>query len=174
MSLAAVLACLTAAQLPLDTALTLPDAIVPEGRGSRVWVGGVEIIDDSYNANPTSMAAALQGLASEGARQTVAILGEMRELGDGSREFHRSLAPSCERITRVVCVGEGMRALWGLLAPQQRLAYAENADALSLAAVVAELRPGDVVLVKGSNRVFWVNDFVQKLSKAVAEKLASV
>ena len=59
-SLAAVLACLSAAEQSLEIALDLPDSIVPEGRGSRVSVGGVEIIDDSYNANPTSMAAALQ------------------------------------------------------------------------------------------------------------------
>ena len=173
MSLAAVLACLVGADQPIDAALQLPDSIVPQGRGSRISIGGVEIIDDSYNANPTSMVAALQGLASEPARHTVAILGEMRELGDGSAEFHRQLAPHCERITRIVCVGKGMDPLWDALSDRQRLTRADTVDTLSLLDLVAELEPGDVVLVKGSNRVFWANDFVQKFSDALATRLGS-
>jgi len=174
LSLAAVLACLVAADLPLDAALALPDSIVPEGRGSRISVGGVEIIDDSYNANPTSMAAALKGLAAEPARKTVAILGEMRELGDDSPEFHRQLAVHCEQIARIVCVGKGMEPLWEALAPKQRLAWAESVETLALNDIIAELEPGDVVLVKASNRVFWVNDFVQKFSDALARRFGSV
>ena len=174
LSLAAVLACLVAADRPLDAALALPDSIVPEGRGSRISVGGVEIIDDSYNANPTSMAAALKGLAAEPARKTVAILGEMRELGDDSPEFHRRLAVHCEKIARIVCVGKGMEPLWEALAPKQRLAWAESVETLALNDIIAELEPGDVVLVKASNRVFWVNDFVQKFSDALARRFGSV
>ncbi len=173
MSLAAVLACLVAAQLPLERAVALPDSIVPEGRGSRMSIGGIEIIDDSYNANPTSMTAALRGLASEGARRTFAILGEMRELGEGSAEFHRQLAPHCERIDRVACVGEGMAPLWASLHSRQQLARADDVAELPLQRMVAELQSGDVVLVKGSNRVFWVNDFVQKFSAALALSLAA-
>ena len=167
LSLAAVLGCLLAAQRPFEPALTLPDAVVPRGRGSRVSVGGVGVIDDSYNANPTSMAAALRGLAGEPARRTVAILGEMRELGDGSEEYHRQLVQQCDGISRIVCVGAGMRALWDVLPASQRLSYAESADTLAIDDVVAELEPGDVVLVKGSNRVFWVHDFVDKLLESL-------
>jgi UDP-N-acetylmuramoyl-tripeptide--D-alanyl-D-alanine ligase len=170
LSLAAVLACLVAAQQPVEGALALPDSIVPEGRGSRISIGGIEIIDDSYNANPTSMAAALQGLASEPARKTLAILGEMRELGSDSDAFHRQLAPHCERIDRVVCVGAGMRPLWDALPMRQRLTHADSVEQLSLAQIVEALEPGDVVLVKGSNRVFWVHDFVSRLSTALAER----
>jgi UDP-N-acetylmuramoyl-tripeptide--D-alanyl-D-alanine ligase len=162
-----VLGCLLAAERPFEPALTLPDAVVPRGRGSRVSVGGVGVIDDSYNANPTSMAAALRGLAGEPARRTVAILGEMRELGDGSEEYHRQLIQQCDGISRIVCVGAGMRALWDVLPPSQRLSYVESADMLAIEDVVAELAPGDVVLVKGSNRVFWVHDFVDKLLESL-------
>lgn len=170
LSLAAVLACLAAAEQSLDGALNLPDAIVPEGRGSRITIGGVEIIDDSYNANPTSMAAALHGLVAEPARRTLAILGEMRELGDDSPAFHRDLAPHCSGVTHIVCVGKGMDTLWDALPAGQRLMKAETADQLPLPQLVAKLQPGDVVLVKGSNRVFWMNDFVQKFADALKKR----
>ncbi len=170
LSLAAVLGCLLAAERPLEPALALSDAVVPRGRGSRVAVGGVSVIDDSYNANPTSMAAALRGLAGEPARRTVAIVGEMRELGDGSPEFHRQLLQHCDGISRIACVGAGMRALWDVLPSSQRLAYAETANSLSLGEIVAELEPGDVVLVKGSNRVFWVHDFVDKFLASLEDR----
>ncbi len=167
-SLAAVLACLAAAEQSLEAALDLPDSIVPEGRGSRIAVGGVEIIDDSYNANPTSMAAALQGLAAEPGRRKMAILGEMRELGDGSFEYHRQLIDHCTGIDHIVCVGQGMTALWNELPASQRFLQAERAAEVPLQQIVAALTPGDVVLVKGSNRVFWYDKFVQRLTEAVA------
>lgn len=173
-SLAAVLACLTAAEQSLDGALNLPDSIVPEGRGSRISIGGVEIIDDSYNANPTSMAAALHGLVAESARRTFAILGEMRELGDDGPAFHRDLAPHCKGVAHIVCVGKGMDPLWDALPADQRLMKADTADQLPLSEFVANLQPGDVVLVKGSNRVFWVNGFVQKFVDALKERSTSV
>lgn len=169
-SLAAALACLFAAGQSLEVALDLPDSIVPEGRGSRMSIGGVEIIDDSYNANPTSTAAALRGLAAEPARKRLAILGEMLELGDGSIEYHRRLAEHCGGIERVVCVGQGMNALWHELPESQRLLRAERAAEVPLKEVVAELAPGDVVLVKGSNRVFWANNFVKRLADAIAAR----
>jgi UDP-N-acetylmuramoyl-tripeptide--D-alanyl-D-alanine ligase len=166
-SLAAVLACLVAAEQSLEVARDLPDSIVPEGRGSRMSRAGVEIIDDSYNANPTSMAAALRGLATEPARKRFAVLGEMLELGDGSTEYHRHLVEHCAGIDRVVCVGQGMSALWHQLPESQRLLQAERAADVSLKEIVAELTPGDIILVKGSNRVFWANNFVRRLADAI-------
>ncbi len=87
----------------------------------------------------------------------------MLELGDGSIEYHRRLAEHCGGIERVVCVGQGMNALWHELPESQRLLRAERAAEVPLKEVVAELAPGDVVLVKGSNRVFWANNFVKRL-----------
>jgi len=172
-SLAAVLACLAAAEQPLDAAIDLPDTIVPEGRGSRIAAGGIEIIDDSYNANPTSMAAALHGLSAEPGRRKMAILGEMRELGDGSFEYHRRLIDHCGGIDHIVCVGEGMNALWNELPASQRFLQAARAAEVPLRQIVAALAPGDVVLVKGSNRVFWYDKFVQRLTEAVELGLTS-
>jgi UDP-N-acetylmuramoyl-tripeptide--D-alanyl-D-alanine ligase len=172
-SLAAVIACLAAAEQPFDIARDLPDSIVPEGRGSRISVGGVQIIDDSYNANPTSMAAALQGLAAEPGGRKMAILGEMLELGDGSVEYHRRLAEHCRGIAKIACVGQGMTALWDELPDSQRFLQVERAADVPLQEIVAAVQPGDVVLVKGSNRVFWADKFVGRLSEAIARRFDS-
>lgn len=169
-SLAAVLACLHAAQLPLDGALTLTDDAVPRGRGSRLGAAGITVIDDSYNANPASMAAALTTLATEPAPRTIAILGEMLELGPDSASYHRNLAASCSGIDHVVCVGTGMRALWEALPARQQLMHAESVAELQIDALVTHLRPGDVVLVKGSNRVFWQHGFVDALRHQLAQR----
>jgi len=169
LSLAAVIACLHGAEMPIEGALELPDSIVPAGRGSRESIGGVEVIDDSYNANPTSMGAALGGLASEPARRTYAILGEMLELGDEAAAYHRALAAQCEHIDRVACVGAGIEPLWEALAPKQRWFRAERAADVAVADIASELKPGDVVLIKGSNRVFWKYDFAMRLKDALAK-----
>jgi UDP-N-acetylmuramoyl-tripeptide--D-alanyl-D-alanine ligase len=166
-SLAAVLACLHAAGLTVENALALPDDVVPAGRGTRSDVAGVGLIDDSYNANPASMAAALDGLARTPGRRRVAILGEMLELGEDSPRLHRELADHCHGIVRILCVGPGMRALWDALPPSQRWRYQERVDDDLINAVVAELEAGDVVLVKGSNRVFWQHRFVEQLASAL-------
>jgi len=171
LSLAAVIACLHAAQTPIELALELPDSIVPTGRGSRESIGGVELIDDSYNANPTSMGAALGGLASEPARRTYAILGEMLELGDDGPTYHRGLAAQCEHIDRVACVGAGIEPLWDALAAKQRWFRAERAADVAVDDIARELKPGDVVLIKGSNRVFWKYDFARRLKDALASRV---
>jgi UDP-N-acetylmuramoyl-tripeptide--D-alanyl-D-alanine ligase len=170
LSLAAVIACLRAAQVSIESALELPDAIVPTGRGSRESIGGIEIIDDSYNANPTSMAAALSGLAGEPARRTYAILGEMLELGDDSAAYHRGLAAHCERIDRVACIGAGIEPLWDALAATQKWFRVQRAQDIAVDAIAGELMPGDVVLIKGSNRVFWKHDFAKQLRGAIAHR----
>ena len=167
LSLAATLACLTAAGLPVDSAVELPDDVVPVGRGTRRTVAGVLLVDDSYNANPASMAAALASLAREPAGRRIAILGEMLELGNDSERFHRELAATCRGLTSIVCVGAGMGALWQALPPEQRWLYADRVDDALVAEVAGGLRPDDAVLIKGSNRVFWQHRFVARLVDAL-------
>ncbi len=121
---------------------------------------GVTVVDDSYNANPESVRAALRALtALRGAdkeRRTWAVLGEMLELGDDSIAAHDGVGRYAVRldISRVVAVGAGARPLhlgavmegsWG-----EESAWVPDADA-ALALLVEEIQPGDVVLVKGSN-----------------------
>jgi len=120
------------------------------------------VIDDSYNANPASMTAALVALNAEGGRR-LAILGEMLELGDASAAAHRALAGVCSELDGVLCVGEGMRALYDALPDDKRLGFAVRAEDLDDAALASLASAAATILVKGSNRVFWVKDFVPRL-----------
>jgi UDP-N-acetylmuramoyl-tripeptide--D-alanyl-D-alanine ligase len=107
--------------------------------------GGGLLINDAYNANPTSMRAALEHLAAHDGRK-VAILGEMAELGPGAPEYHREIGELVSQlgIPAVLGVGELARAYGGEWV----------ADAGAAAARAPELvQPGDVVLVKGSRAV---------------------
>ena len=166
LSLAAVLAVTLALGRDPDSASDLNDDLIPKGRGAQFVAGGITLIDDSYNANPMSMRAALQTLNAMPGRR-FALLGEMLELGDDSADFHAGLAEFCEGLTGVFCVGEGMNALAAKLTPEQDLGYWQTADNQLLREIKATLQPGDILLVKGSNLVFWTIGFVDKLSKAI-------
>ncbi|WP_299820107.1 UDP-N-acetylmuramoyl-tripeptide--D-alanyl-D-alanine ligase [uncultured Jannaschia sp.] len=141
-------------------ALRLADWTPSEGRGRRHAVmlhpdaPPVDLIDDSYNANPSSVGAALDLLATtEVPRRArrIAILGDMRELGPTGPSLHRALArhPAIERIDVVHTVGPLMRGLHDALDPNQRGHH--EADATRMARHLREMvRPGDAILVKGS------------------------
>jgi UDP-N-acetylmuramoyl-tripeptide--D-alanyl-D-alanine ligase len=140
-------------------ALTLAALSAPKGRGARfrLAVGGkgATLIDESYNANPASMRAAivLLGQAETGKRgRRIAVLGDMRELGPNAPELHAGLAePLAEAgVDRVFLAGSLMEALWAKLPQSRRGAYAPTSAEL-LPALVGALAPGDVVMVKGSN-----------------------
>ncbi|MBB6098012.1 UDP-N-acetylmuramoyl-tripeptide--D-alanyl-D-alanine ligase [Deinobacterium chartae] len=143
---AAVLGLALAAELGLDlptAAARLRDVDVPGGR-YRVHRGPITFIDDTYNANPLSMRAALEALARYPGRR-VAVLGEMRELGPDSDHFHREIAAFARAHADVV-YSFGDRA--SLLSDRPF----ETVEAL-VAALTAELRPGDTVLFKASRGV---------------------
>ncbi len=120
---------------------------------------GVTVVNDSYNANPESMRAALRSLAAmaRGGR-TFAVLGEMRELGSDSVAEHDGIGRLAVRldISRTIAVGEGARPLY--LGAAQEGSWNDEAlwvpDAPSaVAALRRQLRPGDVVLVKASRSI---------------------
>lgn len=116
---------------------------------------GYRVIDDAYNANPTSMAAGLRALAamSEGGRRRIAVLGEMRELGPDSEVEHMRIGELVARlpIAETVVVGEGAGGiLRGLRAAGGRGLAVADVDAAH-AVLTSMLRSGDVVLVKASN-----------------------
>jgi UDP-N-acetylmuramoyl-tripeptide--D-alanyl-D-alanine ligase len=129
------------------------------GRGrARVLTapfGAFTLVDDAYNANPASVAAALEALklrAPTASGRRIAALGDMLELGDRAGAYHAGLAlPVAEaEVDLVFCAGPHMKALWDALPPHRRGGYAESADSLT-PVLLAALRAGDVVLVKGSN-----------------------
>lgn len=147
---------------------SLATAQPPDGRGNRYMVAGVCIIDDSYNANPSSVAYALDYLADDnrgqaaGARR-IAILGDMLELGEQSSAMHTGLLPHCAGLDKVIAIGEQMRGLYQLLPDEQQWFYAAKASDIDVDLLCESLRPGDVVLTKGSNQIFWAENFVAKL-----------
>ena len=107
------------------------------------------MIDESYNANPASMAAALALLGAVKGRK-IAVLGDMLEMGAG--DHHAALAAPIEQAGTdlVFAAGQEMKALWDKLPAKRRGAYAENSAALA-PQVLGALKSGDTVLVKGSN-----------------------
>jgi UDP-N-acetylmuramoyl-tripeptide--D-alanyl-D-alanine ligase len=135
----------------LNAAAALKRFSALKGRGARFMAGGVEVIDESYNANPASMAAALALLGKASGRR-IAVLGDMLEMGPDAPAHHAGLAAALEaaRADLVFLCGPLMKALWEVLPAPQRAAYAPDSAALA-PGVVSALHAGDTVLVKGSN-----------------------
>jgi UDP-N-acetylmuramoyl-tripeptide--D-alanyl-D-alanine ligase len=135
----------------LNAAAALKNFTALKGRGARFAAGGIEVIDESYNANPASMAAALAMLGASKTRK-IAVLGDMLEMGEGSPAHHAGLATSVEanKVDLVFASGAEMKALWDALPQARRGGYAET-SAMLMPMVAAALKPGDTVLVKGSN-----------------------
>ena len=139
-------------------ALALNNLRPVSGRGARAVLivpgGNALLIDESYNANPASMRAAiaLLGQAPIGKHgRRIAVLGDMLELGSSADAMHRKLADAIEAagIDLVFCSGSLMRALWEALPSRARGGYAEMAAGLE-SAVLGAIRAGDAVMVKGS------------------------
>jgi len=140
--------------------LALAGLSPPRGRGARHRIavpggGAATLIDESYNANPASMGAAIRLLGQaepEGRGRRIAVLGDMRELGATSLELHAGLAPDlvAARVDAVFLAGPHMQALHDALPAALRGGYAETAADLE-ATVAESVEPGDVIMVKGSN-----------------------
>jgi UDP-N-acetylmuramoyl-tripeptide--D-alanyl-D-alanine ligase len=139
-------------------ALALAGLRPPAGRGERVTLdvpgGSVLLIDESYNANPTSMAAALALLGQVPARRLgrrIAVLGDMLELGPEGAKLHAALSASvrASAVDLVFCAGPLMKSLWDALPSEHRGGYAETAAALE-PLVLGAIQHDDAVMVKGS------------------------
>ncbi len=114
-------------------------------RGERIELdGGIVLVNDCYNANPVSMRAALDHLATLGAPRTVAVLGEMGELGPGAPSYHREVGEHARAVGVDLLIGVGLAARE--YAPDELVADPGEAAEL----LAARLEPGDAVLVKGS------------------------
>ena len=110
--------------------------------------GGVTLIDDSYNANPASMAASLESFLGlgDGTKRRIAVIGEMLELGDAAAEAHMGLAPLLEQLDTVFCVGEGTQALAHAIGQP----WSAAADDALLVDVASACTPGSAVLVSAA------------------------
>jgi UDP-N-acetylmuramoyl-tripeptide--D-alanyl-D-alanine ligase len=139
-------------------ALALAQLRPATGRGARITLetrdGAALLIDESYNANPASMRAALAllGQAEIGTHgRRIAVIGDMLELGSHAAELHRQMLEPvlAHGVDLVFCCGPLMHALWEALPSERRAGYAET-SALLEPQVLAAIRPGDTVMVKGS------------------------
>ena len=154
----AVLLMLEALEVDLGDSLAALGSFQPlEGRGAEKAVhlagGAFTLIDESYNANPISMASAI---ATLGARATqgrrIVALTDMLELGPQAAAYHAALAEplAAAKVDQVFCAGPLMASLWDALPPTRRGGYAESAADLA-PQVARAAEPGDLVMVKGSN-----------------------
>ncbi len=163
----------------LDLALWVP----PAGRGTREIIAldiandaeTIDLIDDAFNANPTSLAASLEVIAAGQPRdgvgrivkgRRIAILGDMLELGPDEVAMHTGMAQNrhLQKLDLIHCAGPLMRHLWDALPDARRGQWCANAA--DLATQVSRLvDAGDVVLVKGSkgSKVSLVVDAIRKL-----------
>jgi UDP-N-acetylmuramoyl-tripeptide--D-alanyl-D-alanine ligase len=140
----------------LPALATLPP---PPGRGSRtefeVDGGRILLIDESYNANPASMRAALAVLGTvprAAFRRRIAVLGDMLELGPEEKAHHTALKEAVDAAGTdlVFACGPNMAHLFAALAPEKQGAWTPASDALG-ERLLAALAPGDAVMIKGSN-----------------------
>jgi len=155
----AVLAACHAAEIDVaEASAALVGHHAQKGRGARFIIGEgrerVAIIDESYNANPASMRAALEAMAqtprSDFPRR-VAVIGDMLELGDEGPALHRALAAAVDGagVDVVFACGPLMADLFDALPPDRRGGYALSSSELAPMVVDAVI-PGDVVMIKGS------------------------
>ena len=175
----AVLAAVEAAGADLAIAgLALADMGGLKGRGERhrlpIGDGHYLLIDESYNANPASMAATLKALGEErDVVRRIAVLGPMRELGIHTDELHAGLAPAVKDagVDHLILVGEEMQPLEKAL--DGGTAFDRAADVEDATRILARLvQPGDAVLVKASNSIGLaklVEQMAGGLQMAVAE-----
>jgi UDP-N-acetylmuramoyl-tripeptide--D-alanyl-D-alanine ligase len=143
---------------PRRAAAALADLRPARGRGVRYRLaapsGHLVLIDESYNANPASMRAALAVLAGvkpgRGGRR-LAVLGDMLELGERSTDLHAGLAEAVDTAGVDVLYASGplMRHLWDAVPGHRRGSYAATSEGIR-ASLIGSLRAGDVIMVKGS------------------------
>jgi len=157
------LAVLTAAKLLggdlAQAALALAELEPPEGRGRRFSIGlasgAFTVIDESYNASPPSVRAALETLGTlkpEASGRRIAVLGDMLELGPASPQLHTALAANLEgaNIHHAILVGPHMAMLHKELPAGIRSGAFHSADDAA-ERVASIVRAGDIVMIKGSN-----------------------
>ncbi|WP_298261497.1 UDP-N-acetylmuramoyl-tripeptide--D-alanyl-D-alanine ligase [uncultured Litoreibacter sp.] len=182
------LACLAAAHAAgADlgrAAVELSNWAPPSGRGQRKFIHldaqmpeqGIDLFDDAYNANPASVGAALDVLASatrpSAAGRRVAILGDMKELGETEADLHASFAThqAMEHIDQVHCVGPLMKHLYDSLPASKQGLWAQTSAELA-ESPLALVRAGDVVMAKGSlsMKMALIVDAIKNLGQSVAK-----
>ncbi len=161
MTLCAVLLTQKLLDLDLSHSLSLSELAVPKGRGNQISMSQIEVIDDSYNANPQSMMSSLETFRyRDVVGRRVIVLGEMLELGGASKREHEKIANYFSAFDKVFTVGEGFQELPGS-------EWHAIGDSELIKEINEFVSPGDAILIKGSNRIFWANNFVDQLVESL-------
>lgn len=149
--------------------------VPPAGRTRRFDLGGVTLIDDAYNANPASMAAAIDALRCETSRRRVFVMGDMLEMGTDAAEWHRRIVRAVvdAEVEVLVAVGSAsLDAARAIIIPSCHTELVCCADTTEACSVVPELVfSGDVVWIKGS-RAIGLDRLVERLQVALGAKAA--
>ena len=147
--------------LDISDSLRLTEEAIPKGRGNETKVSGITIVDDSYNANPQSMLVALTFMSQDKAPgRKIAVLGEMLELGNITASEHKKMAKVFSAFDKVFLVGKGFEEI-------ESSGWFPEANNDLIAELEAYAKPGDKILVKGSNRIFWTKNFVDNLVESL-------
>jgi len=133
----------------------------------------LRLYDDSYNANPTSVSAAFDMLAASPPGRRIVYLGDMKELGPGEADLHRALAanPQMAVIDKVHAIGPLMHLMWQALPEGKRGRCCATSDEMAQG-IGHDLKPGDVVLVKGSlsMNLARVVDAIRKMDQVMPKR----
>ncbi len=166
-SLAAILAAHATSEIDLqDLADEVENFSSANRRGEIFEKNGVTIIDDSYNACYTSVRSAIKSLSKYSGRKILTI-GDMKELGNGSRFFHENLSPSIDKfgVDLVFACGKLAKYLFENLREEKRGGWYENSQKLS-ENIISKIQKGDKILVKGSNSM-QMNKIVEAIKNAL-------
>lgn len=173
-----VLALTSVASFALDWRKSLENVkhfTLPRGRGmvTKVNLNGkrITLIDDSYNAGPVSVKAALRTLGNYNGRK-IAILGDMVDLGEESVEMHKSLKEDIinNNIDKVICFGKQMEDLYNILPVGKRIASIRDLKTLAKK-LPGYLKSDDVLLIKGSYYLTNLYGFVKHLYEDSLDKI---
>ncbi len=150
-ALIAATVCLELGLTPEQILPRFPLLQVPKGRGTLLEKGGVLYVDDSYNASPEAVKAALNALPKASGKK-IAVLGEMKELGKFSEEAHLSVGSyALDKLDLLIGYGPEAKVMADLWVKKGRRADWYDSRSETLDALKASIEPGDVVLIKGSN-----------------------
>jgi UDP-N-acetylmuramoyl-tripeptide--D-alanyl-D-alanine ligase len=152
---------LAAAGAGLALGLSMPEVVrglaaarPVKGRCVWRWAGGVRILDDTYNANPASVKAALDTAAAHrGSSRLIVVLGDMLELGPLTEEAHREAGRQAVAAGVTELIGMGKHARWAVEAARERGVGEAHHTATfedTVAHLLKRMAPGDLVLIKGS------------------------
>jgi UDP-N-acetylmuramoyl-tripeptide--D-alanyl-D-alanine ligase len=153
-----VFAVLKALHLDLEEASKVVKKIqATDGRGAKTKVNiskneSFYIVDESYNASPTSMKASINNLSLVNEGRKILVLGDMLELGDKSKDLHLSILPVIlsAKIDKVYCCGNFMKDLFDKLSSEIKGVYSDKSEDL-IPFIKEDLKNKDNILIKGSH-----------------------